>query len=235
MAISKLILIWQSFPSLLRGTLITIELTAGFLGLGLILGIPLAFGQVYGNRLITTTILSPFVKVFRAIPALVLLFLFFFGSAFFGIELSAFTAAILAIGLRSTAYQSQIFRGAIQSVGGGQMMAARSVGMSKLKAIRYIVLPQALRLSIPPWTNEYAGVLKDSSLAYAVGVTELMRQGRYIVARTFGNALLVYSVCAIIYFILVYTGNKFLGFLEEKYKMPGYEVKKRRRKILERI
>jgi len=235
MPMDKLILIWQSFPSLLRGTFVTIELTGGFLGLGLIVGIPLAFGQVYGNRLITTTILSPFVKVFRAVPALVLLFLFFFGSAFFGIEMSAFTAAILAIGFRSAAYQSQIFRGAIQSIGVGQMMAARAIGMSRLKAIRYIILPQALRLSIPPWTNEYAGVLKDTSLAYAVGVTELMRQGRYIVARTFGNALLVYSVCAVIYFILVYSGNKLLALLEERYKIPGYEIKKRARKVLERI
>jgi len=235
MAIDKLILIWQSFPSLLRGTLVTIELTAGFLGLGLIVGIPLAFGGVYGNKFIAVTIISPFVKVFRAIPALVLLFLFFFGSASFGIEMSAFTAAILAIGFRSAAYQSQIFRGAIQSIGVGQMMAARSIGMSKLKAIQHIILPQALRLSIPPWTNEYAGILKDSSLAYAVGVTELMRQGRYIVARTFGNALLVYLVCAVIYFVLVYTGNKLLGLLEEKYKIPGYEVKKGARKVLERI
>ncbi|MCD6472486.1 amino acid ABC transporter permease [Candidatus Aerophobetes bacterium] len=235
MPIDKLILIWQSFPSLLKGTLVTIELTAGFLSLGLILGIPLAFGEVYGNKFVSAMIISPFVKIFRAIPALVLLFLFFFGSASFGFELSAFTAAILAIGFRSSAYQSQIFRGAIQSIGVGQMMAARSIGMSKLKAVQHIILPQALRLSIPPWTNEYAGVLKDSSLAYAVGVTELMRQGRYIVARTFGNALLVYFVCAVIYFILVYSGNKFLGFLEEKYKIPGYEIKKRPRKSLERI
>lgn len=143
-----------------------------------------------------------------------------------GINLSAFISACLAMGLRSSAYQSQIFRGAIQSVGSGQMMASRSIGMSKFKAIIYVIMPQVLRLSIPSWTNEFAIVLKDTSLAYAIGVTEMLRQGRYIVARTFGNALLIYLVCAVIYFILVFAGNKFFGFLEGRFRIPGYEIKK---------
>jgi polar amino acid transport system permease protein len=98
--------------------------------------------------------------------------------------------------------------------------------MTKLKAIRYIILPQALRISIPSWSNEYASVLKDTSLVYALGITELMRQGRYIVARTFGNAILVYVICALIYFVIVHLGVKLLDFLEDKYKIPGYEIKK---------
>ena len=223
-------------PSLLSGTLVTIILTIYFLVLGFLLGIFLALGRVYGSTPLKSLIIRPFERFFRAVPALVLLFLFYFGSSFFHVEISAFTAAILAMGLRSAAYQSEIFRGAIQSINEGQMKAARSIGMNIIQSIRYIILPQALRLAIPPWANEYAVVLKDSSLAYAVGVTELLRQGRYIVARTFGNALLIYTVCALIYFILVFAGNQLLKLLEEKYKIPGYEIKtSQTQSVLERI
>ena len=233
---NQLLLIWQGMPSLLAGTLVTLNLTFYFLAIGFLLGIVLAFGRVYGPSYLRTFFIIPFERFFRAVPELVLLFLFYFGSFYFHINISAFLAAIVAMGLRSAAYQAQIFRGAIQSIGEDQMKAARSLGMSTIQAIRYVILPQALRLSIPSWANEYAVVLKDSSLAYAVGVTELLRQGRYIVARTFGNALLVYTVCALIYFILVFLGNQLLKFLEEKYKIPGYAIKESRgQSVLERI
>jgi polar amino acid transport system permease protein len=208
------------------GTLISIELALAFLGLGFIVGIPLAIGEVYGNKLVKNIVVLPIVEFFRSIPALVLLFLFYFGASFLQLNFSPFIAALLAMGFRSAAYQSQIFKGAIKSIDIGQMQAARSLGMTKLKAIRYIILPQALRISIPSWSNEYASVLKDTSLVYALGITELMRQGRYIVARTFGNAILVYVICALIYFVIVHLGVKLLDFLEDKYKIPGYEIKK---------
>jgi len=208
------------------GTLISIELALAFLGLGFMVGIPLAIGEVYGNKLVKSLFVLPIVEFFRSIPALVLLFLFYFGASFLQLNLSPFVAALLAMGFRSAAYQSQIFKGAIKSIDIGQMQAARSLGMTKLKAIRYIILPQALRISIPSWSNEYASVLKDTSLVYALGITELMRQGRYIVARTFGNAILVYVICALIYFVIVHLGVKLLDFLEDKYKIPGYEITK---------
>jgi polar amino acid transport system permease protein len=206
------------------GTLISIELALAFLGLGFMVGIPLAIGEVYGSKLAKSLFVLPIVEFFRSIPALVLLFLFYFGASFLQLNLSPFVAALLAMGFRSAAYQSQIFKGAIKSINIGQMQAARSLGMTKLKAIRYIILPQALRISIPSWSNEYASVLKDTSLVYALGITELMRQGRYIVARTFGNAILVYVICALIYFVIVHLGVKLLDFLEDKYKIPGYET-----------
>lgn len=208
------------------GIIISIELTLAFLSLGFMVGIPLAIGEVYGNKLVKNIVVLPIVEFFRSIPALVLLFLFYFGVSFLQLNLSPFVAALLAMGFRSAAYQSQIFKGAIKSIDIGQMQAARSLGMTKLKAIRYIILPQALRISIPSWSNEYASVLKDTSLVYALGITELMRQGRYIVARTFGNAILVYIICALIYFVIVHLGVKLLDFLEDKYKIPGYEIKK---------
>ncbi len=190
------------------------------MGIGLILGIFFAFGQVYGSTPLSLAI-TAYERFFRSVPALVLLFLFFFGSSYFGLSLSPFFSAVLALGFRSSAYQSQIFRGAIQSIDKGQMMAGRALGMSKFQTIRHIIFPQTLRLVIPSWSNEYSSVLKDTSLAYAVGVIELVREGRYIIVRTF-EPMLIYITIAVIYFFLTYAGNWLLGFLERKVTIPGY-------------
>ncbi len=206
--------------------MVTLELTISLLVLGLLVGIPLALGQVYAGRGLVLLV-STYERFFRSIPALVLLFLFFFGSSFLGINLSPFLSAVLALGCRSSAYQSQIFRGAIQSVSEGQMTAARSIGMSKFQAIWHIILPQALRRSIPSWSNEYSSVVKDTSLAYAVGVIELVREGRYIIVRTF-EPMIIYITIAVIYFVLTYAGNRFLGYLEGRLEIPGFEAKRRK-------
>lgn len=207
----------------MRGAIVTLELTGLLLAIGLGIGIIFAFCQVYGPSYLSFGI-TVYERFFRSIPALVLLFLFFFGSSFFGFSLSPFISAVLALGFRSSAYQSQIFRGVIQSIDEGQMMAARSLGMSKLQAIWHIILPQTFRLAIPPWSNEYSSVLKDTSLAYAVGVIELVREGRYIIVRTF-EPMLIYIIVALIYFVLTYGGNRILSFLEEKFAVPGFEKK----------
>ncbi len=209
---------------------ITVMLTLALLGLGLAAGIPLAFGQVYGYRPVRI-ISAAYEQVFRGIPALVLILIFYSGLARgFGIYLSAFAAAALALGFRSAAYQSQIFRGAIQSISQGQMLAARSIGMSNLLAIRYIILPQALRLAIPPWTNEFSSVLKDTSLASAIGLVELAQQGAFIMtrlqyARGARWILIIWVVVALIYLVLTYLGNRSLGFLEDRLRIPGFEMR----------
>jgi len=213
-----------------RGLPTTILLTLGLLGTGLLLGFPIAFTQVYGYRPLRW-LCRGYEQLFRGIPALVLILLFHSGLArTFGILLPAFTSALLALGLRSSAYQSQIFRGAIQSVSSGQMLAARSIGMSKLQAIRYIILPQAFRLSIPPWTNEYSSILKDTSLASAIGVLELMEQAEKIYTRiqfTLGARyiLLILGIVAFVYLILTYAGNAGLNLLENRLRIPGFEMK----------
>ena len=160
----NLLVIFEALPQLLKGSMVNLQLLAGALALGLMMGLPMALGQIYGNRYVMKGI-SLYVWFFRGLPELVLLFLFYFGLfSLLGINLSAFTAAILVLGFRSAAYQSQIFRGSIQSLGEGQMLAARSIGMSKLQAMWSILLPQVLRISIPGWSNEYSIVLKDSAI-----------------------------------------------------------------------
>jgi polar amino acid transport system permease protein len=116
-------------------------------------------------------------------PVVVIIFILFFVIAEL-VDLSPFLAGAIALGFASGAYQSEIFRGAILSVPPGQMIAARAIGMSRFSAIRSIILPQAIRLAIPAWSNEFTLVLKDSTLVYVIGVPELLRRAQWVSART---------------------------------------------------
>jgi polar amino acid transport system permease protein len=209
------------------GLFITISLTGFSLILGSSLGILMAMGRSYSRPPLSTFIYI-YEKVFRGIPLLVILFLIYFGLGQIGANLDPFHAAILGLGLRSAAYQSQIFRSSINSIPKGQMAAALSIGMSKLKSIRHIIIPQVLRLSIPGWSNEFTIVLKDTSIAFSIGVIELMRQSRYIYVRDHELILYVLLIVALIYFILVLSINLGLGYLEKKYQMSGFEMKVQR-------
>jgi len=217
----------ESLPSLFDGLVVTLLLTTFSILLGTGLGVVLATGRSYASRPIAYSILI-YEKVLRGIPLLVLFFLIYFGLPQIGINMNAFTAAIIGLGLRSAAYQAQIYRGAINSIPEGQIHAALSLGMNKLKAIRYVIMPQMLRLSIPGWSNEFTILLKDTSLAFGIGVIELMRQGRYIQVRDPDLILIVYSLIALIFFVLVFTANKILRYIEKKYQMAGYQTEAHR-------
>ena len=218
-------MIWEvilnQMPYMLYGLWVALQLLAALLSIGIVLGLALALVEVYGPRSLYWLGIV-FERVFRGIPAVVLLLLFYYGLTGY-IELSSFAAAVVAFGLRSTAYQSQIFRGAIQSVPAGQMMAARALGMSRAMAIATIVLPQALRHAIGPWTNEFSSELKLTSLAYVIGVVELTRQAKYIISNTQGNVLIVFGVVALMYFIVNWVGNRALYRLESRLAVPGFE------------
>jgi polar amino acid transport system permease protein len=217
----------DSLPQLLDGLTVTLELTAVGIILGTIAGILLATGRSYGGWPLAYPILV-YEKVFRGIPLLVLFFLIYFGLSQAGINFDAFTAAVIGLGLRSAAYQAQIYRGSINSIPVGQINAAYSLGMSRLKAIRYVIIPQMLRLSIPGWSNEFTILMKDTSLAFGIGVIELMRQGRYIQVRDPTLVLPVYLLIAAIFFALVFSANKILRVVEKKYQMVGLQAEAHR-------
>ncbi len=162
--------------------------------------------------------------LFRSIPALVLLFLFYYGPPRFGYDISGFMAATLALGFRSSAYQSQVFRGAIQSIPTGQMMAARSMGMSQIRAIFTIILPQAFRLSIPGWSNEFSSVIKDTTLAYAVGFHEIMRSARIVMDSAYELAMITFLFVALVFLILTYAGNATMAVVERRVRIPGLQM-----------
>ena len=200
------------------GTAFTVGVAVIALPFGLLLGAVLAFLNVYSGKVVKN-LTSIYSTMMRGIPPIVLLFILYFivsGE----INLSPFWAGSISLGIVSSAYQMEIIRGAILSVSGGQMMAARAIGMTKNQAIRNIILPQTLRLAIPPWSNEAAIVIKDSSLVYALGVPEVLRRAQLISAST-QQPFLAYAAAAAIYFILVFITNRLLDALEKRLRIPA--------------
>lgn len=204
------------FRYLLQGTGVTLGVTAIALTTGFIGGTLLGLLRVYGGPFLAG-FAAVYSAIIRAIPVIVVIFILYFVIARV-VDLSPFLAGALALGLASSAYQSEVLRGAIISVPTGQMVAARAIGMSRLKAIRHIVLPQALRLAIPPWSNEAAVVLKDSSLVYVIGVPEILRRAEYVSARTL-EPFIAFGAAAAIYFILTFLTNRGLDLLERRYRI----------------
>ncbi|NMB79076.1 MAG: amino acid ABC transporter permease [Methanomicrobiales archaeon] len=208
-------------PYLLGGIALTLGLVLSALAIGFILGLPLALGQVYGPPVLRSLI-SVYVWFFRGLPVLVLLFLFYFGLfPALGLDFPAFVIGAVVLGLRGAAYQSQIFRGGIQSVSSGQMTAALSLGMTPLIAIQCIILPQALRISLPGWSNEYPEILTDSAVCYAIGVAELLTRASQIVSQTYVT-MPVYLACAFLFIALNYAGMYVIRRTEEHFAIPGF-------------
>lgn len=208
-------------PPLLEGTLVTVKLIVLSIPLGLILGILIAVGRVYGNKFISS-LCTIYTLFFRGTPLLVQLFIIYYALPSIGIFFSPFMAAVIGFILCSGAYHSEYIRGAIQSIKIGQMMAAEALGMSRIKAVLYIILPQALRRAIPGCSNEIIYLIKYSSLAFMVTCVELTGAGK-IVATRFFKYTEVFLVVGIIYLLVVSVVTKFLNILEKKLRIPGLE------------
>jgi polar amino acid transport system permease protein len=205
-------------PYILRGLGITLGVTGIALASGLLFGSTLAVLRVYGGKWVSNAI-AVYVTVIRALPHILLLLVIYFMIARIG-RLPPFWAGSLSLAIISSAYQAEIVRGAILSVPPGQMMAARSIGMGRLKSILHVVFPQAFRYAIPPWSNEAAIVIKDSSLVYVLGVPEILRQAQYYSARTY-QPFLAYITVAVIYFLLTFITNRGLDALENRIRIPA--------------
>lgn len=215
--------ILDALPYILQGAGITIAVVIGAMTIGLVMGVPFALVQVYGHPLLAR-IIGLYVWFFRGVPILILMFLFYFGVfELLGLNFSALTTTALVLGMTSAAYQSQIFRGAIQSLPQGQMKAASAIGMSRSQAIRSIILPQALRTSIPAWSNEYSIILKDSALAYVVGAMDMFTRTHFVASRTYEHMTLFVFV-GFIYLVITIIGVRILARLEKKLRLPGYTV-----------
>ena len=208
------------FFYIVQGTAITIAVTVVALPFGLLLGLLMALIHTYGGKILSRFAAS-YSLLLRGVPPIVLLFILYFILSGKVVNLSPFWAGSLSLGIVSSAYQMEILRGALLAVGSGQMTAARAIGMSRLQSIRYVILPQALRLAIPPWSNEVSIVLKDSSLVYALGVPEILRRAQQLSATT-QQPFLAYGTAALIYFVLVFATNRALDYLAERTKLPTH-------------
>ena len=191
---------------LVNGLPQTLALTAIGLIFGFLLGISLAIMRVYGG-IELGWVASGYEKLFRGIPLLVLIYLFAYGVPF----LTPFNSIVLALALRSGAYQSQIFRGAFLSVNPGQMDAAYTLGMNRLQAFRYVLMPQAFRLAIPSWSNEFSVVIKDTSFAYEVGLIEMTRAAYYVSVSFRELWAVSMAVVALTYLLFTFPITKLIG------------------------
>lgn len=217
-----LLFIFKSMPFLLKGIIVALEVTILSILLGMIIGLFIAFLKIYGSHSVKNLV-KVYEWVMRGLPILVLLFIIYFGLPGIGIRLGSFVSIVLALGLGSSAYQAQIYRGAILSIGSEQMEAGLSLGMTKYQTLFTVIVPQAVRLSLPGFTNEFTIVLKDSPLAYAVGIAEILKNGRDIISTTY-RPFEVYFACSIIYFLLFQFFFWLFKRIASKYSVPGYSL-----------
>jgi polar amino acid transport system permease protein len=184
-------------PILLQGCVVTIELTLCALVLSTLLGFGWALLRLSPVRVVSWAAIA-LVTIIRGIPILVQLFYMYFVLPELGIELSAFQAGFIGLGIAYSAYQAENFRAGIEAVDPGQIEAAQSLGMRPALIMRRVILPQAIRVFLPPYGNTMIMMLKDSSIASAITVAELTRGGQLIAASTFKN-MTVFTLVALLY------------------------------------
>ncbi|MFB6222551.1 MAG: amino acid ABC transporter permease [Haloarcula sp.] len=202
---------------LFSGLLVTVALTLTSILLGFVVGFPAGAVEVYGSGWLKRAVERAGV-ILRGTPVLVIIMVFFF---VISLSDSAFVTAMFALGLRSAAYQSQIFRGSLQSVDDGQLEAARAIGMGRLEAIRHVVVPQALRRSVPGFQNEFTIVLKDTSIAIVIGLGELLTVGQNLYEGGRSTAALeIFLVVSLIYFIMTFGTNRVLDLINDSFAIP---------------
>lgn len=190
----------EFLPILLSGIRLTIEVTVGSLLLSTLLGVIWALMRVSPIRVLSM-ISAVIINVIRGIPIIVQLFYLYFVLPDFGISLTALQAAIIGLGIAYSAYQAENFRAGIQAIEKGQVEAAQTIGMGWWLTMRRVVLPQAVRVVLPPYGNIVLMMLKDSSQASTITVAELALQGKLIASSTFHNAN-VYSLVALLYLLM---------------------------------
>lgn len=218
----------DSWPALQDGLITTISLTFISLAAGFPIALGLALGRIYGGRT-TSTLSIGYIEIFRGTPLLTQLFIIYYGLPSVGISFDPIVAAFLGFSLNSAAYQAEYIRGAIQSIESGQMIAARSMGMTQLQAITNIVLPQGLRISLPAWSNEMIYLFKYTSIAYIIRVEELTAQATFIGSETF-NYLEIFGIIAVIYLVLTIVFTEVTDQIEKRIRIPGLGVEKKARR-----
>lgn len=205
------------FPALLSGLLVTIKVSMTIIAIGFPLGLILAVIRSMGIKYIGKPInlfIKAYVDLLRASPYLVLVSFVYFALPFIGIQLSTFWATVVSFGACLSAFAEEIFRAGIEAVGKDQKEAAKSLGLTFLQTMRYVVLPQAIRLSIPTLTNRTVAMAKAISMASAIALPDLLKQARSAQALVANPTPLVQA--AIMYVILFYPFVRLTLHLEKK-------------------
>ncbi len=205
-------------PALLRAALITIAMSCLSMALAVTIGILVATGRVYGNALVRV-ILTAYVEIVRGTPVLLQLFVLYYGLSSV-VKLPAFVAAMIGLGLNYAAYESEIYRGAMEAISKQQLEAARTLGLTEFQVFRYVRGPQAFRLALAPMTNDFVALLKDSSLVSVITVVELTKQTQ-IFAANVGSWVIPGAICAALYLAMSLPLARLARHMEGRWRAAG--------------
>jgi His/Glu/Gln/Arg/opine family amino acid ABC transporter permease subunit len=205
--------------AMLDGAVITVELTAGATVVSLIAGAGGAVGRLYGPRALRAFIFG-YVETIRGLPAILQLFILYFGLTQFGINLPAYWAAFIWLCLYGTGYGVEIFRAGLQGIPQGQHEATAALGLTRFEAMRRVIIPQAWVAMLPALTNFVVLELKNTTLVYFIGVQDIMFHARLGVSNS-GQPLAIYGVAAAIYIVLNGTISRVGGLLEKRAAIAG--------------
>jgi polar amino acid transport system permease protein len=201
-------------PFMLEGTIITLKLFLLALIMVLPLGVVLALARLSKFQPLNVTT-QFYIWVFRGTPLLLQLLFIYFGLGIIGINIDRFTAAVVAFILNYTAYLAEVYRSGIQSIDQGQFEAADVLGLSRWQTLSRIILPQMVKRVLPPISNEVINLIKDTSLVYAIGISELLRVAKIAAVR---DALFVpFIVAAVFYLVMTAVIQQFFKWLENRY------------------
>ncbi|MGL5347712.1 MAG: amino acid ABC transporter permease [Peptostreptococcaceae bacterium] len=216
----------EYYSVIIEGTCATILISIIALFFGCIIGMIVCLMKI-ANLKILKVIASVYIEVIRGTPVLVQVFILYFGLPQIGINFpgvlglsSAFVTGAIGLSINSGAYVAEILRGGIQSVDKGQMEASRSLGLSYVSTMKHIIIPQAVKYSLPALANEFVTLVKESAIISIVGVQEIMFSASTIRISTY-KALEPYIVAAVIYFVLTFTLSKLVGLLEKKLSLSN--------------
>ena len=205
---------WYFLTTLLGGLPETVTVAIGSFLFALVFGLVIALLRISPWRVLRVLAIA-YIEFFRGTPALVQLFVIYFGFPDVGFQPSPFEAAIIGLGLNGAAYLAEIYRAGIESIHRGQMEAALSLGLTPWRAMQYIVLPQALRTMLPPITNFAIVLLKDTAIVFAVGVVEIMALARNLVTETLQSAV-IYLIAGLIYLCMTIPMARLAAHLERE-------------------
>lgn len=222
-------IVWNYVPVLLKAAGVTIILTVLSQSIGTVAGLFLALGRVSRFKVLRVAVWM-YVWIFRGTPVLLHLFFIYYAAPLFGVTLEAFPAAVIAFSLSSAAYNCEIIRSGLQAVHRGQVEAAQAIGLTYPKIIRRIVLPQAMRIVIPPYMSNFITATKNSSLASVITVQELMLTAQLIYNSTY-RAIEILTAAGVIYLILTTCLTGIQLYLEHRtaWELRGLSAGKRRR------
>ena len=225
--------VWIYLPALLQATVMTIVLTLVSQTIGTSIGFFLALGRMSRQPWLKWAVWT-YVWIFRGTPMLLQLFFVYYAAPMFGVVLEAFPAAIIAMSASSAAYNCEIIRSGLQAVHKGQIEAAMAVGMTYPKIVRKIVLPQAVRIVIPPYMSNFISHTKNSSLASVITVQELMLTAQMIYSSTY-RAIEILSAAGVIYLCLTSCLTGLQLWLERvtDVEQRGLSARRRRRLLLD--